>query len=96
MIGIEAHPVDAVRRAQLDDRRSVATRLGHALSLAATPTFALMALLTGFSADAVPMLCSSEPVTFLSGMLPMYLSMSVFHSPPWLKLITRSAHRSNT
>jgi hypothetical protein len=25
----------------------------------------------------------------LSGMVPMYVLMSVFHAPPWLKLLSR-------
>jgi hypothetical protein len=56
------------------------------LYLGATPTFAIMALLTaalgGGSPDA---LCSSASP--LSGMVPMYLLMSAFHTAPWLKLI---------
>jgi hypothetical protein len=55
------------------------------LYLAATPTFAIMALLTavlgGGSPDA---LCGASP---LSGMVPMYLLMCAFHTAPWLKLI---------
>lgn len=58
------------------------------LGLAATPTFATMALLTAL--DGPPdMLCSAGPVASpLTGMIPMYLLMSVFHAPPWLKLIS--------
>jgi hypothetical protein len=56
------------------------------LSFAAAPTFAAMALLTALGA-APDMLCSAESP--LSGMVPMYLLMSVFHSPPWLKLLRR-------
>jgi hypothetical protein len=63
------------------------------LYLAAAPTFAIMALLTGFfgggSSDA---LCSSASP--LSGMAPMYLLMSAFHAAPWLKLI--AGRRSGT
>jgi hypothetical protein len=34
------------------------------------------------------MMCSAtHGVSLLSGMLPMYLLMSAFHSAPWLKLI---------
>jgi hypothetical protein len=57
------------------------------LGLAAAPTFAIMALLStlGGSAD---MLCSSSHPSPLSGMVPMYLLMSAFHSAPWLKLIS--------
>ena len=59
------------------------------LSLAAAPTFAVMSLLTGLGAGAHDLLCSaSADASPLSGMLPMYLLMSAFHSAPWLKLIS--------
>ena len=58
------------------------------LSLAATPTFAIMALLTTSLAGGP--LCASGPLAGLSGMTLMYVLMSVFHSPPWLRLIARS------
>ena len=61
------------------------------LSLAAAPTFAIMALLTGIQDGGMPgMLCSAaHDASPLSGMVPMYLLMSAFHSAPWLKLISR-------
>ena len=63
------------------------------LSLAAAPTFAVMALLTGLHIDGMPdMLCSTMRGTSLSGMVPMYLLMSVFHSVPWLRLLHRAAY----
>jgi hypothetical protein len=57
------------------------------LYLAAAPTFAIMALLTGVlgSPDA---LCSAAGASPLGGMVPMYLLMSAFHLAPWLKLIS--------
>ncbi|MDP3693067.1 hypothetical protein [Bradyrhizobium sp.] len=56
------------------------------LHLAAAPTFAVMALLTGLPGGGSPeALCSSASP--LSGMVPMYLLMSAFHTAPWLKLI---------
>ena len=61
------------------------------LSLAAAPTFAIMALLTG-ALDVGPpdMLCSAtQHASPLNGMVVMYLLMSAFHSAPWLKLISR-------
>ncbi|MGH6909682.1 MAG: hypothetical protein ACREE0_18795 [Phenylobacterium sp.] len=59
------------------------------LSLAAAPTFAVMALLTAVpGGDALSMVCGpARGVLGLSGMVPMYLLMSAFHSAPWLKLI---------
>ena len=68
---------------------SNAARFGAAdwLSLAAAPTFAAMALLTG--AGAPELLCAAG-ASPLSGMAPMYWLMSAFHLAPWLKLIARS------
>jgi hypothetical protein len=69
-----------------------AAALGAAdwLCLAAAPTFAIMALLTGVLGGGPPdMLCSAaQDASPLSGMVPMYLLMSAFHSAPWLKLIS--------
>jgi hypothetical protein len=65
------------------------------LSLAAAPTFAIMALLTGVLGGGQPdILCSAADHTLpLSGMIPMYLLMSAFHSQPWLKLISSRRKR---
>ena len=61
------------------------------LYLAAAPTFAIMALLTILYGDGPSnMLCSTVGIASpLSGMVPMYVLMSAFHSAPWLKLILR-------
>lgn len=70
-----------------------ATALGGAnwLCLAAAPTFAIMALLAAVPGGGPPdMLCSTaHDASRLSGMVPMYVLMSVFHSAPWLKLVFR-------
>jgi len=60
------------------------------ISLAAAPTFAIMALLIGALDVGQPdLLCSAAQHALpLSGMVPMYLLMSAFHSAPWLKLIS--------
>jgi hypothetical protein len=60
------------------------------LCLGAAPTFAIMGLLTGVLGGGQPdILCSAaEHTSPLSGMIPMYLLMSAFHSPPWSKLIS--------
>ena len=59
------------------------------LSLAAAPTFAIMALLTGLGGGPPDMLCSAaQDASPLSGMVPMYLLMSAFHAVPWLKLVS--------
>jgi hypothetical protein len=60
------------------------------LCLAAAPTFAIMALMTGVFGGGQPdMLCSAaHDASPLGGMVPMYLLMSAFHSAPWLTLIS--------
>ncbi len=64
------------------------------LCLAAAPTFAIMALLTVLGGGSPDMPCSAaQDASALSGMVPMYLLMSAFHSAPWLKLI--SSRRNN-
>jgi hypothetical protein len=87
----EAYPTGCAGGAIHSERGQAATR--HAadwLCLAAAPTFAIMALLTSIlDAGPLDMLCSAaEHTSRLSGMIPMYLLMSAFHSPPWLKLIS--------
>ncbi len=58
------------------------------LCLSAAPIFAIMALLTGVRGSPPDMLCSAaHDASPLSGMVPMYLLMSAFHSTPWLKLL---------
>ena len=58
------------------------------LSLAAAPTFAIMALLTAVvGGGPLEALCSAATASPVGGMIPMYLLMSAFHSGPWLKLI---------
>ena len=61
------------------------------LCLAAAPTFATMALLTGLLGGGPPdMFCSgAQDASVLSGMVPMYVLMSAVHSAPWLKLISK-------
>ncbi|WP_439370065.1 hypothetical protein ACRQ5Q_34395 [Bradyrhizobium sp. PMVTL-01] len=70
------------------DGVTAARRLAGWLALAATPTFAVMAVLTaapgGGPAD---MLCGAGQGSLLGGMVPMYLLMSAFHSAAWLRLI---------
>jgi hypothetical protein len=55
--------------------------------LAATPVFALMALLTAIIGPDMPHMHGSmeHSASALSGMVPMYLLMSIFHSVPWLQ-----------
>jgi hypothetical protein len=63
--------------------------IADGLSLAAAPTFAVMALLTWLSGAGAPMLCSAAHASALGGMVPMYLVMSAFHLAPWLRLLGR-------
>lgn len=60
------------------------------LSLAASPTFAVMALLTGVMGGPAEMLCASALGMPLGGMVVMYLLMSAFHLAPWLRLVRTS------
>jgi hypothetical protein len=64
-----------------------ARHLARWLGLAATPTFAIMAVLTAVLDGPADMLCGSAHSTLLGGMVPMYLLMSAFHSAAWLRLI---------
>ncbi|MDN4999579.1 hypothetical protein ACFQZO_01610 [Bradyrhizobium sp. GCM10027634] len=69
------------------DGSEAASQLARWLGLAATPTFAVMAVLTavlGGSAD----MCSAGHGLSLGGMVPMYLLMSAFHSAAWLRLLS--------
>jgi hypothetical protein len=72
-----------------EDVNAAATGAGDWLYLAAAPTFAIMALLTGVLGASPDMLCAAmQDASPLGGMVPMYLLMSAFHLPPWLKLIS--------
>ena len=66
---------------------AVARRAADALTLAATPTFAVMAVLSGIPGDGHTgvhgMAGHGSPLT---GMVTMYVLMSVFHAAPWLRL----------
>ena len=71
-----------------ESRNAPALNAADWLCLAAAPTFAIMALLTGVGGGTPDMLCSAaQDASPLTGMFPMYLLMSAFHSGPWLKLI---------
>jgi hypothetical protein len=73
-----------------EGRNAAALGVADGLRFAAAPTFAIMALLAGVLGGGRPdLLCSAAlGASPLSGMVPMYLMMSVFHSTPWLKLIS--------
>ncbi len=65
----------------------VARRAAGFLHLAAAPTFAVMALVTGVLGGGADVMCSAAAASPFGGMVPMYLLMSAFHAAPWLKLI---------
>jgi hypothetical protein len=68
-----------------------ARRAADWISLAAAPTFAIMALIAGIAGGG-RMAAMCPPLGdqwALSGMAPMYLLMSAFHSPAWLRLMSR-------
>ncbi|MGZ6039757.1 MAG: hypothetical protein ACXWKR_13880 [Phenylobacterium sp.] len=68
--------------------RRIAPDAADRLRLAATPAFAMMAIVTGM--DAHPdMICATAHASPLSGMAPMYLLMSAVHAGPWLKRLFR-------
>jgi len=58
------------------------------LGLAASPTFAVMAVVTGLDeARAGAVLCGAAPSP-LGGMALMYALMSGFHLGPWVRLLS--------
>jgi hypothetical protein len=74
-------------------RRRDAPSVAGWLGLAAAPTFAVMALWTGFFSGQPDMLCMAmQGSSPMSGMTMMYLLMSAFHAAPWLKLISSRRH----
>jgi len=66
-----------------------------ALCLAATPTFAVMALLTGVVGGGAQDMMCGQMASPIGGMALMYLLMSAFHAAPWLRRIFRN-ERSDT
>jgi hypothetical protein len=75
-------------------RPTTAPRLVDWLALAASPTFAIMALLSAIpGGDAAAMICSNEQLSPLTGMAAMYFLMSVFHAGPWLRRLRSRSRR---
>jgi len=89
----ETYPTGCAGSATADSvRRAGQLRATDWLGLAATPTFAAMALLTSVGDGGQPdILCAAAGhASPLGGMTAMYLLMSAFHLPPWLRLIAGS------
>ncbi|MFK4722508.1 hypothetical protein ABIE89_003608 [Bradyrhizobium niftali] len=87
-------PVSAAAGASRDGVVA-ARRLARWLGLAATPTFAIMAVLTAeLGGGPADMLCAAGHESLLGGMVPMYLLMSAFHASAWLKLISERRGRA--
>ncbi|MCP1833661.1 hypothetical protein ACVIHH_001602 [Bradyrhizobium sp. USDA 4518] len=69
-------------RGRLSGRGPIVARF---LSLAAAPTFAVMALIAAMA--PADMICGAmQGPLSLQGMVPMYALMSAFHLAPWLRL----------
>jgi hypothetical protein len=70
----------------------VAGRLG----LAAAPTFALMAWLSAVGSPGMTMCSAASAFLPINDMALMYLLMSLFHLPPWMKLLSARSQRPGT
>lgn len=94
MVSHRTGPIEGWPRAWA---RAIALGAADRLCLLASPTFALMALLTGIPGAGEPeMLCTTSASSPLTGMAAMYALMSAFHFGPWLRLIAgrrNPAHR---
>jgi hypothetical protein len=67
-----------------------ASATANALTLAAAPIFALLALWIAFAGDRLDMACMGmQNASSLDGMALMYALMSAFHATSWLKLVSR-------
>jgi hypothetical protein len=67
------------------DARVTAARIADWLALAAAPCFAGMALLSAVAGDG-DAICSARGASFHFGSMSiMYLMMSAFHLPRWLR-----------
>lgn len=56
------------------------------LALAAAPTFAVMALVSATGAEPAPLCSVATGGLPIDGMTAMYLLMSLFHLPAWLRI----------
>jgi hypothetical protein len=87
----EAYRANSAGAGGHGDGGATAQGLADWLSLAATPTFAMMALMTvALGGGAEPLCSAMQQGSLWGGMLPMYLLMGAFHVGPWLRLMARS------
>ena len=90
MTDIDHSAVNVPDGVRVDGEESaVVATLTNALYLAATPTFAIMAVLSALGGKADMMCSATHDAWQLGGMVPMYALMSAFHSGPWLRRIFR-------
>lgn len=92
----EAHP-DTVDRGAAGRKGCGPVAFGATdwLCLAATPAFAVMALLAIGHDGGADMFCpGTHGMSPPGGMSLMYALMSIFHSTPWLKLISNRLGRT--
>ena len=66
------------------------------LSLAAAPTFALMAALSAAFAPGMAICAAGTAFPPIDAMALMYVLMGFFHLPPWLALLRNVPHRRIT
>ncbi len=85
-----------VAHAETSERASPECGAAGWLACAAAPTFALMAWIATNSPVPAPSCSSGHTMPPMGGMAAMYLLMSLFHLPPWLKLASGVAHHSIT
>jgi hypothetical protein len=81
----QGNPANLTGAASCEDEGAAGPALGITkwLCLAATPTFAIMALVTSvLGAGSMELLCSAGHGSPLNGMVSRYLLMSAFHSAP--------------
>ena len=74
----------------------IVSHAAHQLGLAATPTFALMAWMTAISPPDMTMCSGASAFVPFNSMALMYLLMSLFHLPPWMKLLAARLQRPST
>jgi hypothetical protein len=84
----EGHVDGRVFHAARHERHAVAQSAAKWLHLAAAPTFAVMACVTGVQdRSASDLLCAMTGALPMNGMRVMYALMSLFHAAPWIGLI---------